>query len=61
MGNVVRLAQSSYYFQGVVDMEQPVLPDLENVLTLEELLAKATAENLHPEVDTGTPVGNEVW
>jgi antitoxin component of MazEF toxin-antitoxin module len=29
--------------------------------TLEELLAKVTAENLHPEVDTGEPVGKETW
>jgi antitoxin MazE len=30
-------------------------------LTLEELLAKVTEDNLHSEVDYGPPVGNEVW
>ena len=29
--------------------------------TLEELLAGVTNENLHPETDTGPPVGKEVW
>lgn len=29
--------------------------------TLEELLEGVTAENLHGEVDTGPPVGREVW
>lgn len=31
------------------------------VPTLEELLAGITPENLHPEIDWGPPVGNEVW
>ncbi|HEV2852486.1 MAG TPA: AbrB/MazE/SpoVT family DNA-binding domain-containing protein [Thermoanaerobaculia bacterium] len=30
-------------------------------LSLEELLAQVTDENLHEEVDTGPPVGREVW
>jgi antitoxin MazE len=29
--------------------------------TLGELLAQVTDENLHSEVDTGAPVGAEVW
>ena len=28
---------------------------------LEELVRKITAKNLHREVDTGNPVGREVW
>lgn len=28
---------------------------------LQELLRRVTAKNLHEEVDTGTPVGREVW
>jgi antitoxin MazE len=28
---------------------------------LDDLLRKITAKNLHREVDTGTPVGREVW
>ena len=29
--------------------------------TLDQLLAEITPENIHAEVDTGGPVGNEVW
>lgn len=29
--------------------------------TLEQLLAMATPENAHPEVDWGGPAGNEPW
>ena len=28
---------------------------------LDEMLAEITDENLHPEVDTGPPQGNEEW
>lgn len=30
-------------------------------LSLEEMLARITPENLHDEVDWGAPVGKEVW
>ena len=30
-------------------------------LTLKQLLAKVTPENLHHEVETGPAVGNETW
>jgi antitoxin MazE len=30
-------------------------------LTLKQLLAKVTKENLHHEVDTGPATGNETW
>ena len=29
--------------------------------TLEDLVARITDENRHPEVDWGEPVGKEVW
>lgn len=29
--------------------------------SLEELLAQVTPENLHPETNTGRPVGREAW
>ncbi|MEX1104246.1 MAG: AbrB/MazE/SpoVT family DNA-binding domain-containing protein [Dehalococcoidia bacterium] len=32
-----------------------------DVPSLEELLARITPENLHPETDWGPPVGREVW
>lgn len=30
-------------------------------LSLDKLLKKVTKKNLHPEVDSGKPVGREVW
>lgn len=30
-------------------------------ITLESLLTGVTEDNIHPEIDTGVPVGNEVW
>ena len=30
-------------------------------LTLNQLLAKVTKENLHHEIDTGSAIGNETW
>jgi antitoxin MazE len=29
--------------------------------TLKQLMAKVTEDNLHREINTGTPVGNEAW
>lgn len=30
-------------------------------LSLKKLLAKVTAQNIHPETDWGPPMGKEVW
>jgi len=38
-----------------------IAPVAKPKLTLKQLLAKVTKENLHREVDTGTAVGNESW
>lgn len=38
-----------------------IIPLPEEELTLNDLLAGITKDNLHHEVDTGTAVGNEVW
>jgi len=43
------------------DMDTPVQPDVDVDPALKELLAAITAENVHPEVETGVPVGEEVW
>jgi antitoxin MazE len=36
-------------------------PQLQRVYRLEDLVKQITTKNLHGEVDTGTPVGREVW
>ena len=38
-----------------------VTPIVKTGYSLEQLLEGVTDENLHAEVDTGAPVGNEVW
>jgi len=38
-----------------------VFPVAEPEFSLDELLAKVTAENLHGETDTGNSVGRESW
>ena len=38
-----------------------VFPVAEQEFSLDKLLAKVTAENLHGETDTGSSVGKEAW
>jgi antitoxin MazE len=45
----------------LVDGKLVVTPTIEPALTLEHLLAQVTEDNLHREVDTGPPMGNEAW
>jgi len=42
---------------GQIIIKPVVKPDW----TLEELLAGISKENIHNEVDTGLPTGNEIW
>lgn len=45
----------------VVGNEIHLMPANKLYYTLEELLEGMTDENRHDEIDTGQPVGNEVW
>lgn len=38
-----------------------LVPVIQPVMTLEALLADITPDNLHAEVDSNKPVGNEMW
>lgn len=38
-----------------------VIPRPAKRVRLDQLLAKITPENMHREVDTGNPMGNESW
>ncbi len=44
-----------------VDGKTILVPTIEPELTLEQLLAGVTDENLHRAVDTGDLVGKEAW
>ena len=45
----------------LADGELIIRPITESKLTLKQLLARVTKENLHHEVDTGPAVGKEAW
>ena len=45
----------------LVDGKLVITPVAKPKLTLKQLLAKVTKENLHPEVDSGPAIGNETW
>jgi antitoxin MazE len=38
-----------------------IMPVVEQELTLEQLLAQVTEENVHHEIDTGPAAGRETW
>ena len=45
----------------LADGKLVITPIAKPRLSLKQLLAKVTKENLHHEVDTGYAVGNETW
>ena len=45
----------------LADGKLVITPVVKPKLTLKQLLAKVTRENLHHEVNTGHAVGNETW
>lgn len=45
----------------LVDGKLLITPLTKPELTLKQLLAKVTSENLHHEVDTGNAIGKEIW
>lgn len=58
----VRLKQGSLVEVSLADGKLLISPvKEEETITLEQLLAGVTEENLHSEIDAGGAVGNEVW
>ena len=55
------LAENSSVALSRRDRDLVLTPAATRTLTLAALLAEVTDENLHHEVDTGTPAGDEVW
>ncbi len=45
----------------LADGKLVITPVTKPKLTLKQLLAKVTKENLHHEVDSGSAMGNETW
>ena len=38
-----------------------IVPETKSEFSLEQLLSGITEDNLHSEIDTGAPVGKEIW
>jgi antitoxin MazE len=57
----VGLEQNTPVEVSLVSGKLVIVPVLESALSLDQLLAQVTEDNLHSEVDTGPAVGNEVW
>ena len=61
------LANEINLFQGIevnlvlFENKIQIEPVKKKKLTLDDLLNQVTEENIHQEVDTGTPVGKEIW
>ncbi len=59
--NESQIEQDSLVEITLVGGKLVVTPVVEPALTLDQLLAGVTEQNLHGEVDTGPPVGQEIW
>ena len=57
----VGIAENSQIEISLSDGDLVLSPARTPTFTLEGLLAGVTDDNLHQEVQTGPPVGNEVW
>jgi antitoxin MazE len=57
----IGLSQDSSVEIALIDGKLVIAPVVKRKLTLEKLLAQVTDENIHREIDTGVPVGRELW
>ena len=56
-----QLVNDSFVEMSIVEGQIIITPVVAPSWTLDELLAGINKNNLHHEVDTGFPIGNEVW
>lgn len=57
----VNVRQGTEMELSVADGKLVAVPVRRGAITLEQLLAGITDENIHAEVDFGRPVGREIW
>lgn len=57
----VGIADNALVDISLTDGKLLVIPLADHLITLEDLLAGITDENIHQEVDMGTPAGAEAW
>lgn len=56
-----RLEQDKFVEVSLVEGKLIIVPAVEPAVTLDQLLAGVTEQNLHREFDVGPAIGNEVW
>ena len=56
-----QLENDSFVEISIVEGQIVITPVTAPSWTLEELLAGVNKNNIHHEIDTGSPIGNEVW
>ena len=56
-----QIENDSFVEISLVEGQLIVKPVAMSKWTLEQLLAGVTKDNIHHEMDTGAPLGNEVW
>lgn len=56
-----RLEQDKFVEVSLVEGKLIIAPAVEPAVTLDQLLAGVTEQNLHREIDFGPAIGNEVW
>ena len=57
----IHLVQGSQIDITLHEDKLQITPIKEKQFTLEQLLSGVTKDNLHEEIDTGSPVGKEIW
>jgi len=59
--NEINLSQGTQIDLLLLDDKIQIEPVKRKKLSLDDLLCEVTDNNIHKEIDTGTPVGKEAW
>lgn len=59
--NEIDLSQGTEIDLILFDNKIQIEPIKKKKLSLDDLLSRVTDDNIHKEIDTGLPVGKEVW
>ena len=59
--NEIDLSQGTEIDLVLFENKSQIEPIKKKKISLDDLLSKVTEENIHKEIDTGAPVGKEIW
>jgi antitoxin MazE len=57
----IKIDQGAVMDLSIIDGKLVAIPVIDEKYSLDQLLAKVSEDNLHKDVDTGDPIGREVW